>query len=248
MDEKKFKKDNKPAACTMPPWAGLIPKAQRDDVLRQIRHETVEHYGYSMDECPKRLVCLGKTCLGRPLPHKSPTAKPYIDQLRQTHTFNNDELMLSNCDICPIRLSCTSTCSEMNDFMNRDRIKEPYLDFRENLENVVQEPERSVTIENLVEKGRKVPWDALTTKRKETVEKYLYEQKDFLTIARELGYHDQSRARYELYAALTTLAEYATMRKFYEDNESILKEADKKVIKNIYLDNLSITSYSNVRS
>ena len=37
----------------------------------------------------------------------------------------------------------------------------------------------------MIDKKRDVPWDALTKKKKETVEKYLYQQKDFLTISRE---------------------------------------------------------------
>ncbi len=248
MDEKKFKKDNRPAACTLPPWAGLIPSDRRDEVLRQIKHETVMAYGYSMDECPKRMVCFSKKCIGRPLPWKSATAKPYLDELVKRHNIQNDEMFLTNCDLCPIANICKSPCAQVNDFLQRDKSKEPQLEYRDNLENIEVIPERIVSVENLIGKGLKIPWDVLTTKRKETVQKYLYQQKDFLTIAKELGYHDQSRARYEYYAALTTLSEYATMRRFLEEKGAELPKHIKDTLEAVYKDNLDITEVAQQRS
>lgn len=248
--EKDFKLKNRPPACNTRPWAHLIPKAVRFDVLAKVRQECLALYGYDLDECPKRLVCFAKTCMGRPLEWLSPTAKPYLQEFAKIVGIkeNEDYHIITDCSTCPIKLTCTSSCPQVNDFMNRDKIKEPQIDFRENLENIVQEPERTISIQNMIDKKRDVPWDALTKKRKETVEKYLYQQKDFLTISRELGYYNQAKAKYELYAALTTLAEYASMRKFYEENEQSLKDDDRNVIKSIYLDNMSITEVAKIKN
>ena len=248
MDEKKFKKDNKPPACTLPPWANLISIENRDDILRKIKQETVQNYGYSMEECPKRMVCIGKTCLGRPLPHNSITAKPYIDKLRKTHKFNNDnELLVSNCNSCSIYKSCTSTCAQITDYMKRDKVNEPHLLYKDNFDNSTQEPERIINLETLIGKGRKIPWDCLPEKRKLTVEKYLYQQKDFLTIAKELGYTDQKNAQYAFWAALTTLSEYAAMRKFFEDNKGKIDGHTEMLIYDLYLNNMSITDIAKIR-
>lgn len=247
MNENSFKKANKPAACTQPPWASVIPKDQRDDVLRQIKQECIQYYGYSFDECPKRLTCFTKQCMGRPLPWLSPTAKPYLERLKQTHKFQNDELFLSNCDTCPIAKSCTSACAQVNDFMQRDKIKEPQIIYRDNIENIAEEIDMPTETLPMFSFNTKVPWDAISEKRKQTVKKYLYEQKDFLTVAKELGYHDQSRARYEFYAALTTLSEFSVMRKFLEDRGHELTEHSRNILTSVYLENKSITEVANIR-
>jgi predicted DNA-binding protein YlxM (UPF0122 family) len=248
MDENKFKKINKPAACTQPPWASVIPRDQRDDVLRQIKQECIQYYGYSFDECPKRLTCFTKQCMGRPLPWLSPTAKPYLEKLKQTHKFSNDELYLSNCDTCPIAKTCKSACAQVNDFMQRDKIKEPQIDYRDNIENIAEELEMPSDPMPLFSFQAKVPWDAISDKRKQTVRKYLYEQKDFLTVAKELGYHDQSRARYEFYAALTTLSEYSVMRKFIEEQGHELTEYSRNILNEVYFENKSITEVASSRA
>jgi predicted DNA-binding protein YlxM (UPF0122 family) len=213
----------------------------REDVLRDIRRETMAAYGQSMDECPKRLVCFGKQCLGRPLPHKSVTAKPYLDELAKTHKIVNGELFISNCGGCPIATTCKSACAEVNDFLQRDKSEEPQLEYRDNLENIAPEPDNTVIMGTLLGKDLKVAWDVLKPRRKRTLEAYLYEQKDFLTIAIELGYHDQARAKYELYAALTTLAEYSTMRHFIQNNQTKLTPYQFIVLNNIYNLNKSLT-------
>lgn len=247
MDDNKFKKINKPAACNNPPWAAVIPKEIREDVLRQIKQESVQHYGYSMDECPKRLTCFTKQCIGRPLPWLSPTAKPYLEKLKNTHKFSNDELYLSNCDVCPIAKTCSSPCAQVNDFMQRDRMKEPILEYRDNIENLAEEVDMPMPSVPLFTPTAKIPWDAISEKRQQTVRKYMYEQKDFLTVAKELGYHDQSRARYEFYAALTTLAEYSVMRKFIEDRGHELTAYTRSLLVAVYNENLSITEVANRR-
>lgn len=248
MNENSFKKANRPAACTNPPWASVIPKDIREDVLRQIKQESVQFHGQVLDECPKRLTCFGKQCMGRPLPILSPTAKPYLEKLKTTHKIENDELFLSNCDVCPIAKSCTSACAQVNDFMQRDKIKEPQLDYRDNIENIADEVQMPEMPSFFVMSDLKVPWDAISEKRQKTIKKYLFEQKDFLTVAKELGYHDQSRARYEYYAAMTTLSEYATMRRFINNTGHELTQASRDLLIEIYFNNKSITEVASIKS
>ena len=218
MDEKTFKKINKPPACTKAPWEHLVTGPNRDNILRQIRQETIAAYGESMDECPKRKVCFTKQCIGRPLPWKSVTAKPYLDQLKTTHNITNDELYLANCDACPIAMYCSSTCSQMNDFLQRDKTEEPEMVYKESLDNIVQEADQEDRLTGILGKGLATPWDCLTKRREQVIKKYVYENKDFLTVAKELGLYDQAKAKYEFYAALTRLSEYAVMRKWIKDN------------------------------
>lgn len=218
MDEKTFKKINKPAACTIAPWDKLVIGPNRDNILRAIRQETIAAYGYSMDECPKRKVCFTKQCLGRPLPFKSATAKPYLDQLKTTHNIVNDELYLANCDACPIAMYCSSSCSQVNDFLQRDKTDEPEMVYKESLDNIVQETYEEDRLTGILGKGLVTPWDCLTKRREQVIKKYVYENKDFLTVAKELGLYDQAKAKYEFYAALTRLSEYAVMRKWIKDN------------------------------
>lgn len=242
MDDNSFKKINKPASCTRPPWAGLIDSNSRENTLREIRRETMAAYGQSMDECPKRKVCFGKQCLGRPLPVKSATAKPYIEELKKTHKIVNDELFIPLCGPCPLAKTCKSACAELNDFLQRDKSEEPQIQYRDNLENIAPEPDSPVApIDNLIGKGLKVAWDVLNVKRKRTVEAYVHEQKDLLTVAIELGYHDQARAKYELYAALTTLSEYSNMRHFIKYNQDKLTIYQFLVLNEIYNLNKSLT-------
>lgn len=218
MDEKKFKKEFKPPACTRAPWEHLITGPNKENIMRQIRQETIALYGESLDECPKRKVCFTKACIGRPLPWKSPTAKPYLDQLKATHTITNDELYLSNCDTCVIASYCTSSCSQVNDFLQRDKTDEPEMLYKESLDNITVEDVKSDAFVTVFGKGFTPPWDSLTPRRAMVVKKYLYENKDFLNVAKELGLYDQSKAKYEFYAALTTLSEYAVMRRWIKDN------------------------------
>jgi predicted DNA-binding protein YlxM (UPF0122 family) len=207
----------------------------------------MQFYGQTLDECPKRLTCFGKQCMGRPLPWLSPTAKPYLDKLEETHRVDGDELFISNCDSCAISKTCKTACAQVNDFMQRDKIKEPIIDYRENIENLAEDFGEPDLPAFFVMSDIKVPWDAISDKRQKTVKKYLFEQKDFLTVAKELGYHDQSRARYEYYAALTTLSEYATMRRFINNTGHELNVYTRSLLVAVYIDNLSITEVAKRR-
>ena len=243
MDEKQFKKNNKPAACTKAPWEPLVTGSNKFDILAKIRQESIEEYGTSFEECPKRKVCFSKSCIGRPLPWKSKTAQPYLEQLKTTHKIVSGELFLTSCDSCPIAKSCTSVCSEMNDYLSRDKSEEPQLVFKETIDNLEIEEPREISVESIFGKGFKIPWDVLTQKRQDTVKKYLYEHKDFLAIAKELGYYDQAKARYEFYAALTTLSRYGVMRKFMEDNANngIIDRRDFSILNDIFFINKTLT-------
>jgi len=249
MNESSFKKAFKPAACTTQPWKYLIPKDIREDTLHKIRQETLQAYGYSMDECTKRATCLTKACMGRELPWLSPTAKPYLEQLRATHTITNDELYLTGCEVCPIANLCKSPCYQVNDYLNRFKTKEPNLVYQENLENhtptISYEYSRPTTLLN-----KDIPWDCLTDLKQQIVRKYLYEGKDFLTIAKELDLNNQSRVKYEFYSALNKLSEVGVMRDFLKENEEVLRNENInqfEILQEIYINNLSTVDLAEKR-
>lgn len=244
MNDSQFKRTTKFPSCTMSPWFNLIPKDKRDIVMRKIRQETIEAYGYSMDECPKRKTCFTKTCLGRPLPLKSETAKPYIEQLKTTHTIINDELFISNCDNCKIAKTCKSPCYQLNDFLNRGFSKEPELISQENLELIPVIQNNDDVIKNSLINIKEIPWDCLTETRQSVIKKYLYENKDFFLIAKELDLNNQARVKYEFYSALTRLSEFAVIRKFIKDNKNTLYEENKStynILDSLYNKNMTMT-------
>lgn len=183
--------------------------------------------------------------MGRPLPFKSETAKPYLEQLKATHNITNDELFISNCDACPIKLSCTSVCGQVNDYMNRRDTKSVELIFQETLENHEPEP-YTETLEAALPIVGEIPWDCVSDKRQQVVKKYLYEGKDFLTIAKELDLNNQARVKYEFYSTLTKFSEYAVMRKFLEENENELTHKQIQILTMIYKTNLSIQQVASV--
>lgn len=238
MDEKSFKNKNKPAACTRAPWAGLIPKEDRGRVMAKIRQESNEIYGQSYDECPKRHVCIGKTCIGRPLPVKSETFKPYLDLLKNTHKIVNNELYLSNCDTCAIVSSCKSPCAQVNDFINRGNKREVDIVYKENLENISPQTETTQVSLPMLQ-GYDIPWDSVSPRKQRVVRKYLYERKDFLTIAREENLNNQARTKYEYYSALTKMSEYAVMRKFLDSGPKITA-SQLTLLEEVYHNNKSL--------
>lgn len=239
MNEKNYKKANKPAMCTNPVWKSVITTDDKEDIVRKIRSETIEAYGFSMDECPKRLVCLGQECLGRTLPVLSPTAKPFIDELKKKYKVVNDELFLTKCDVCPIKLKCTSTCHQINDYLNRHNKKEPEFVYQEISENYTEVVLSTNTTEFMT--NRDIAWDCLTPRRQSIIKKYLYEGKDFSAIARELNMKSQAWVKYEFYAGLTKLSEYATVREYLTNNKDELTKGNFSLLENLYLKNQSIT-------
>jgi len=146
MDEKKFKKINKPPACTQQPWAHLIHPDDRFNVLGKIREESIMLHGENLDACPKRKTCFTKACMGRPLPVKSPTFQPYLEQLKKTHKIVNDELYINNCGSCQIAPTCKSLCHQMNDWLQRDSDPQPNLIYQDNLENYPTDAQMHETV------------------------------------------------------------------------------------------------------
>jgi predicted DNA-binding protein YlxM (UPF0122 family) len=246
MNEKDFKYTYKIPVCTQQPWKQLISIDKRDEILRIIRRESIEAYGYSMDECPKRKVCFTKECLGRPLPWLSKTAKPYLEKLKLTHTIINDELYINNCTKCPIVKVCSSTCLQVNDFIRRNEEPEPKLIYQKTLEqyknSIIDDNESSGNIASL-----KIPWDSIPERKANVVKKYLFQRKDFLTIAKELDLNNQARAKYEFYSALTTLSEVAIMRKFIETKGHELEDGQLSLLKSIYFDRKTLTEVAKER-
>lgn len=246
MDEKTYKSSNKFAACTVAPWYNLIPKENREVVMRKIRQETLEAYGYSMDECPKRKTCLTKKCIGRPLPFKSETARPYLEKLRSTHKVENEELFISNCDECPIVKTCKNPCHQVNDFLNRGSNKEAELVSQQTLENHANHVINESSIRPQLISATKIPWDCLTDIRAEVVKKYLYEGKDFYAISKEMDLNNQARVKYEFYSALTRLSEFAVMRKFLSDKKANLTQKQQIILSHLYEDNLTLTDVASI--
>lgn len=234
-----WKKQNKPSACTSAPWEHLIPKNKRYETMRKIRQECIEQYGYEFDECPKRLICFKKTCIGRPLPWLSPTAVPYLKKLSETHKIKNEELYIQGCEGCPIYDTCNKPCPEVWDFMQKMKIQDVHVSYKENVDNFIisEEPETIKRNEFFLT----IPWEVLPEKRSEVVKKYLYQHKDFKKISEELNLNNQSRAKYEFYSALNKLSEYAVMRKFLIENKSKLTDKQKDILNSVYIDNLSLT-------
>lgn len=239
--EQKFKKDNKFASCTRRVWDFLIPKDIRSEVIFKVRQECIEHYGHSFDECNKRMVCFGTDCLGRELEWKSPTALPYLKKfaLMVNIKENDNYIVQTKCDNCPIAKSCKSVCHQINDYLNRGNKKEPEFVFQEISENHTETILSTNTTEFMT--NRDIAWDCLTPRRQTIIKKYLYEGKDFSAIARELNMKSQAWVKYEFYAGLTKLSEYATVREYLTNNKDELTKGNFSLLENLYLKNQSLT-------
>jgi predicted DNA-binding protein YlxM (UPF0122 family) len=253
MDNKDWKNKNKPRACNFAPWEYLIPAKDRAGIMRQIRQESVDKYGQDYDECPKRKVCIGKSCLGRPLPWDSPTAKPYLEKLKKTQDIRNGELFIqTDCSSCPIFKSCQSPCHQVIDFIQRDKVEEPQLQYNSKEDILDLASEASEAIETasvqpatLMLSNGDIPWDCLTDRKRQIVEKYLYDQLDFKYIADQLGIINQAKCKYEFYLALNRLAEYGVIRKFFSENKDLLTENQQLLFIEVYFNNKSYTSVAN---
>lgn len=241
MDELQFKRLNKPASCSSPPWSVFIPVRDRPEVLRQIRQECIDLYGYAFDECPKRLTCFTKECMGRPLPWLSETARPYLDQLKETQpdNFRGDEYVIkTDCSSCPLAQFCKSPCNQVIDFLERSKVVEPALDYKEvtdNLKIVKEEYEEGTFYVS----GKDIPWDILPKRKQEVIKKYLYENRDFRYVGETLGLTNQARAKYEFYSAITKLSEYAVVRAFLTIHRPELTKRQRQIFDMVYYDNRS---------
>lgn len=243
--EFEFKKLNKMPSCSSPPWAAFIEPLKRPEILRIIRQECLDEYSFSFDECEKRLTCLKKTCLGRKLPWKSKTALPYLKELikhvpTQINKDSNELEMIveTNCNVCPIFKTCKNPCNQVLDFIERDKAPEPIIDYKETTDNLEFEIEIFEPA-NLFVNGSNIPWDVLSIKKAEVIRKYLFEQRDFRSIAETLNLNNQARVKYEMYSAINKLSEYATVRNFLDTKENLLTPRQKEIFNLVYRQNLT---------
>jgi len=239
MHNKKWKYKHKPACCTEPPWKYLIPSNQRSEILRQIRQECLDAYGYTFDECTKRFVCNSGQCLGRPLPYMSNTAWPYLQKLEETQNVKDQELIVcTNCEKCSIYNDCSIPCRQVTDYAERNKTLEPPLYYSDNIEKFVHNQHELGPVKLKVS-SNDIPWDILTDKKKEIVRQYLFHQKDFRHVADMMGLYNQAVAKYEFYSSLNKLSEYGVMRKFLQKNQDKLTDYQKNILNLIYVHNYS---------
>jgi len=237
-----FKKKNKPAVCTRNPVYHLIPYKNRLDVLRQIKQECIDIYGSDiMSECPKRFEC-GEKCIGRPLAWKSPTARPYLEKLAETQNIASGELFVLDCSSCPIASTCIRTCNQINDFMAKTRVREPVMINDEHIEIRKAMPKEELfDLKRIFPNNLEIPWDCVNETRRQAIEMYVMEGKDFSHIAKLLYLYNQAEAKYEFYAGLTTLSKYAIIREFILNKKDLLTENQLNIMRKSYIDNLTFT-------
>jgi len=167
MEDLKFKRKHKPPACTQAPWKYLIKPYEREKTLRKIREECKDIYLKSFDICPKLENCNGKTCIGRPLPWDSETAKPFLDKLKKTQKIINNELFVEDCSNCEIKNLCKNTCKQVNNFIDRHKTKEPPISYKEvdNFVKLPKEEQTSVFFTN----SEDIPWEVLSETRRNVI-------------------------------------------------------------------------------
>lgn len=229
----------KPAACTQPPWKAYLPNGKKGEILIKIRQETEQAYGQNYDSCPKRMVCMGKSCLGRPLPTKSKTFQKYFSEMKKNLNIVGDELVLENCDVCQLRSNCTKPCQQINDYLNRGNKEQIDLVYKETVHNIAQEPQnREFSYGEL--NFKELPWDCVPELNKTLYEKLVLERKSLHQTANELKLFDSSNAK-KLYAqTLNKLAEYSIMREFLSTKPELTAN-QLKILQKVYLENKSLT-------
>ena len=83
-------------------------------------------------------------------------------------------------------------------------------------------------------KNNDIPWNALSEKKQQIVKAYLYEQKTLEDIAFDL-YTTKSKVRYDYYAALTKLSEFAVVRKFIDAKGTQLDPKTLDILQDVYI-------------
>lgn len=234
MKDRDWKKINKPSACRNAPWAIFIEPKKRPEVLRKIRQETIDAYGYSMDECVNRKICISKTCIGRDLPWLSKTAKPYLLQLGIKE--GEQYFVKTDCSTCPLYNTCTNVCNQVYDFIEKDKIVEPEIKYEEQLD-IVKTSEQILQESVLKVKKEDVPWDILSERKKEVINKYLFEQRDFRYISETSTLLNQAAVKYEFYSSLSKLSEFAIFRDFIKNSSEKLTSKQLKILQMVYLEN-----------
>lgn len=250
MNDFEYKKYYRPASCSSPPWAIFIPVQDRPEILRQIRQECLDIYGKTFDECDKRLTCYKKTCMGRQLPWKSKTAKPFLDKLALVQKFKMNEsskeleLVLDlGCQSCPIFKTCKQPCNQVLDFIERNKAQEPIIDYKKIDDNLISKKEIFESSEFKLS-AQDIPWDVISAKKAEIIRKYLFEGRDYRYIAEKLDLTNQARVKYEMYSAINKLAKYAAVRKFLDKHFDELTEKQLEIFNLVYRKNLSYVQVS----
>lgn len=241
-----WKRENKFAACTKAPWEQLIPIKDRANIILKIKQETIDAYGYSLNECPKRKTCLTKDCMGRPLPWLSKTAVPFLEQLKERFTIKRELLYINtDCDLCPIVKECTATCSTIYDTLSKNKADDQVnLEFAKEITPMVEPAEIEVSEGLIVGDLAEIPWDCLTKRKRKVVIMYVLEQKDYLHIAQKVGLYNQAAAKYEFYSALTKLSKFANFRKFIIDNKTSLSTLQYKILRKAFFNNKNYVEIS----
>lgn len=250
-EELEFKKTSKISACTTPPWTQFIPPQKRPELLRIIRQEMIDAYGFAFDECEKRLICFKKQCLGRRLPWKSKTARPFLEELiKNQETRLNPEtnelemVVQTNCATCPIYKSCRSPCNQVLDFIEKDKKPEPFINYKTNVPDLKVEAQ-VIEPANFLANEKDIPWDILSDKKAEIIKKYVFEYRDYRYIAETLDLNNQARVKYEFYAALNKLSEFAVMRKFIQTHKHELTTRQLTILEQVYYGNKTFVETAN---
>lgn len=232
----------KPAACTQPPWKAYLPNGKKGEILIKIRQETEQAYGQNYDSCPKRMVCIGKSCLGRPLPTKSKTFQKYFSEMKKNLNIVGEQLILENCDICKLRSDCTKPCQQINDYLNRGSKEKIDLVYKETVHNIAQEPQnREFNYGEL--NFKELPWDCVPELNKKVYDKLVLQRKGLQQVTDECGINNKSYTK-KIYAqTLNKLAEYSIMREFLSKKPKLTSK-QLEILEKVYLQNKSLTKVS----
>jgi DNA-directed RNA polymerase specialized sigma subunit len=93
-----------------------------------------------------------------------------------------------------------------------------------------------------------IPWDCISDKKRQVIKLYLYEQKDFLHIAKQMGLYNQASSKYEFYTALTKLSKIGTIRKFVKDNWESFSDYHKSLLEEAFINNKSYVQIAKDRN
>lgn len=250
-DDWKYKQKYKPAACTQPIWSSVIPADKRLEILRLIRNET-QNEGRNLDECPKRKICITKDCLGRTLPWGSETARPYLEQLELTHDIRvnpisgEKELFLSTCQTCPLKAANTCNrqpCNQVLDQIKKDESVEPSIEFRDDISNISFSTEDN-SASNYPHTIDEIPMEVLTDRKKEIVQQYAIESRDFRAIGKNVLDKDNKQAfvKLEFHSAMSKLKKVSLVREFIKEKGHLLTERQYAIFNLVFLENQTMVA------
>lgn len=128
----------------------------------------------------------------------------------------------------------------MNDWLQREKDQQPDLLYRDNLENYPTDQQLQETV-NSRDFDLSLCWEVIPQHKANIIKKYLYQQKDFEIVAKELKISNKALAKYEYYSTLNKLAEFSVMRKFLKGDSLALTETQQLVLNIVYFGNKSLT-------